>query len=153
MSDQSRTSTPRIAVIGGGITGLAAAHRLNRLLPRVDLRIYEASDRLGGPLHTLRTADATLEQGADSFLIKTPYALELCRELGLAEQLIPTNEQHRRALVVRDGNLFPVPEGFVLMRPQNLAAMLRSPVLSIAGKLRLLLEPRIPVPEAARQPG
>jgi protoporphyrinogen/coproporphyrinogen III oxidase len=150
---QSDYTTPRIAVIGGGISGLAAAHRLNRLLPRVDIHVYEASDRLGGALHTLRTADATLEQGADSFLIKTPYALELCRELGLADRLVPTNEQHRRALVVRDGKLFPVPDGFVLMQPQNLAAMLRSPVLSIAGKLRLLVEPRIPVPEAARQAG
>jgi protoporphyrinogen/coproporphyrinogen III oxidase len=153
LSDLSTPSTPRIAVIGGGISGLAAAHRLNRLLPRVEVRVYEASDRLGGPLHTLRTADATLEQGADSFLIKTPYALELCRELGLAGQLVPTNEEHRRALVVRGGKLYSVPEGFVLMRPQNLAAMLRSPVLSVAGKLRLLVEPTIPAPEAARQPG
>jgi oxygen-dependent protoporphyrinogen oxidase len=115
--------------------------------------VYEASDRLGGPLHTLRTGDATLEQGADSFLIKTPYALELCRELNLADQIVPTSEQHRRALVVRGGNLYPVPEGFVLMRPQNLGAMLRSPVLSLPGKLRMLAERRIRVPQAARERG
>ncbi len=151
----SSTFTPeplRVAIIGGGISGLAAAHRLRRLLPRAELRLFEAGDRLGGPLHTLRSGDSLLEQGADSFLIKTPWALELCRELGLADQLVPTNEQLRRALVVRDGKLLPVPDGFVLMRPQNLSAMLRTPVLSVAGKLRLLAEPLIRAPAAANDP-
>ena len=114
--------------------------------------MFEAGERLGGPLFTLRSGDSLLEQGADSFLIKTPWALELCRELGLADQLIPTNEQHRRALVVRGGKLLPVPEGFVLMRTQNLGAILRSPVLSARGKLRLLFEPLIRAPEAVRDP-
>jgi oxygen-dependent protoporphyrinogen oxidase len=141
-----------LAVVGGGISGLAAAHRLRRLLPRAEVHLFEATDRLGGPLHTLRTVDSILEQGADSFLIKTPWALELCRELGLAEQLVPVNEYHRRALVVHNGKLLPVPDGFVLMRPQNLKAMLRSPVLSVAGKLRLLAEPLIRAPAAAQDP-
>jgi protoporphyrinogen/coproporphyrinogen III oxidase len=151
VSEHSRsTPTPRIAVIGGGISGLAAAHRLRRLLPHAELRLFEASERLGGPLFTLRSGDSLLEQGADSFLIKTHWALDLCRDLGLADQLIPTNEHHRRALVVRDGRLLPVPEGFVLMRPQNLPAMLRSPVLSFAGKLRLLAEPLMRAPAAVQ---
>jgi protoporphyrinogen/coproporphyrinogen III oxidase len=152
VSEHSRSLSPRIAVIGGGISGLAAAHRVRKLLPRAEVRVFEASDRLGGPLCTLHSNGAVLEQGADSFLIKTPWALELCRDLGLADQLIPTNEQYRRALVVRDGKLLPVPEGFVLMRPQNLPAMLRSPVLSVAGKLRLMAEPMMRVPAAANDP-
>jgi oxygen-dependent protoporphyrinogen oxidase len=119
------------------------------LRPEATIRLFEACDRLGGPLHTLRTADTVLELGADSFLIKTPWALELCRELGLADQLIPTNERHRRALVVCRGRVVPVPDGFVLMRPQNLSAMLRSPVLSAAGKVRLLAEPLMSVPAEA----
>ncbi|MBA3485179.1 MAG: protoporphyrinogen oxidase [Pirellulales bacterium] len=152
MSEHPRTTPPRIAVIGGGISGLAAAHRLRRLLPRAELRVFELGERLGGPLHTLRSGDSLLEQGADSFLIKTPWALDLCRDLGLADQLIPTNEQHRRALVVRNGKLLPVPDGFVLMRPQNLPAMLRSPVLSVAGKLRLMAEPLVRAPAAVQDP-
>ncbi len=151
MSEHSRTTPPRIAVIGGGISGLAAAHWVRRQVPRAELRLFEAGDRLGGPLFTLRSGDSLLEQGADSFLIKTPWALELCRELDLADQLIPTNEQHRRAMVVRSGRLLPVPEGFVLMRAQNLGAMLRSPVLSAMGKLRLLAEPLIRAPKAAEE--
>jgi len=151
--DISFTSQPiRVAVVGGGVSGLAAAHRLRRLLPRAELRLFEASDRLGGPLHTVRARGALLEQGADSFLIKTPWALELCRELGLADQLMPTNEQHRRALVLRKGKLLPVPDGFVLMRAHNLGAVLRSPVLSAAGKLRLLTEPLVPAPAGVRAP-
>lgn len=151
----SSTFTPeplRVAIVGGGISGLAAAHRLHRLLPRAELRLFEAGDRLGGPLHTLRSGDSLLEQGADSFLIKTPWALELCRGLGLADQLVPTNEHHRRALVERGGKLLPVPDGFVLMRPQNRGAMLRSPVLSVAGKVRLLAEPLIRAPAAVNDP-
>lgn len=131
----------RVAVIGGGISGLAAAYFIRRSLSRVELRVLEASDRLGGPLHTLRSGELVLEQGADSFLIKTPYALDLCRELGLADRLVPTGEKFRRALVVRGGKLLPVPDGFVLMKPQNLPAIMSSPVLSLAGKLRLLAEP------------
>jgi oxygen-dependent protoporphyrinogen oxidase len=144
---------PRVAVVGGGIAGLAAAHRLRKLIPHVDIQLFEAGERLGGPLFTLQHDDSVLEQGADSFLIKTPFALDLCRELGLADELIPTNEQHRRALVVRDGRLVPVPEGFVLMKPQNMSAMLKSPLFSLPGKLRLALEPLVGVPAEVNRPG
>jgi oxygen-dependent protoporphyrinogen oxidase len=143
-----KSHRPRVAVIGGGISGLAAAHRLLQLLPHAELHLYEASDRLGGPLQTIRTHNSVLEQGADSFLIAKPWALELCRELGLADQLIPTNEHHRRALVVRNGKLLPVPEGFVLMQPHDRSAIWRSPVLSVRGKLRMLSERFIRRPAA-----
>lgn len=147
VSHAARRSPPvRLAIIGGGVSGLTAAHRLGHLLPHAELRLYEASGRLGGPLHTLHAGAAVLEQGADSFLTKTPWAIDLCRKLGLAGELVPTSEVHRRALVVRDGRLVPVPDGFVLMRPHNLAAVLKSPVLSRAGKLRLLAEPLVRAP-------
>lgn len=152
-ADQSRRHSPRIAVVGGGISGLAAAHRLRRLLPSADLHLFEATDRLGGPLYTLHHHDSCLEQGADSFLIKTPWALDLCRELDLADELIPTSERHRRALVVRNGKPMPVPEGFVLMKPQIMRAMLRSPVLSPLGKLRLLFEPFVTPPIKVNREG
>jgi oxygen-dependent protoporphyrinogen oxidase len=133
----------RIAVIGGGVSGLAAAHRLTQLLPTADVRVFEAAPRLGGPLFTIEQDGAILEQGADSFLTKDPLPLELCRELGLESEIIPTNEAHRRALVVSQGRLVPVPEGFVLMQPRRLLPLMHSPVLSDLGKLRAVAEPSV----------
>ena len=144
---------PRLAVIGGGISGLAAAHRLHQLLPTAQLRLFEAGPRLGGVLYTQRSGDLLLEHGADSFIAKTPWAVDLCRDLGLADELVPTNQQHRRALVVRNGRLLPVPEGFVVMQPRKWGPLLRSPVLSVAGKLRALAESWISTPAAACAPG
>lgn len=134
----------RIAIVGGGVAGLAAAHRLHQLAPAAELRVFEAGARLGGPLSTLRRDGLVLEQGADNFLTRDPAAVDLCRELGLANQLIPTSTENRRALVVCRGRLERVPEGFVLMQPHNLRGILRSPVLSRRGKLRLLAEPLVP---------
>ncbi len=141
MSNDSPSSTTlRIAVIGCGISGLTAAYRLSKLLPAAELELFEASDRLGGVLHTAIDGDYLLELGADSFIDKLPAAVELCHELGLSDQIIPTNQQHRRALVLHGGKLHPVPTGFVQMRPERLGPMVRTPLLSWRGKLRLLAE-------------
>jgi oxygen-dependent protoporphyrinogen oxidase len=147
---------PRIAVIGGGISGLAAAHRLTQLLPAAEVRVFEAGPRLGGSLFTIEHDGAVseqravsgqravFEQGADSFLTKDSLPLDLCRELGLEDEVIPTNEAHRRALVVSQGRLVPVPEGFVLMQPRQLLPLMHSPALSALGKLRAVAEPSVP---------
>ncbi len=131
---------PRIAVIGGGISGLTAAYRLTKLLPQARVEIFEASDRLGGVLATHCEGDFLIERGADSFITREPWALELCEELGLGGELIPTNTGHRRALVLHYGKLHPVPAGFVLIRPQRLWPILKTPLLSWPGKLRMLAE-------------
>lgn len=137
-------SSPRIAVIGGGITGLAAANRLRELLPGVRLSLFEASGRLGGVLETVEHDGFLIERSADNFLTAPPAALELCRRLGMEDELVPTDESRRRAFVVRNGKLLPIPDGFFLMSPRKLLPMLRSPLLSIAGKLRLMAEPLVP---------
>ena len=137
----------RLAVIGGGISGLTAAYRLTQLLPRAHIELFEASERLGGVLRTQHRDGLLIECGADSFIDKLPAAVDLCRELGLDEEIIPTNMEHRRALVLHDGKLHPVPPGFVQMRPEQYGPMLRTPLLSWRGKLRLLVErwqPRAP---------
>ncbi|HYO25160.1 MAG TPA: protoporphyrinogen oxidase [Lacipirellulaceae bacterium] len=136
----------RVAIIGGGISGLAAAHRLAQLAPPCVLRLLESGDRLGGALHTLTGEGGVLEQGADSFLTRDPVVVELCHALGLGADLMPTSSEHRRALVVCRGRLQRVPDGFVLMQPHNLRAVLGSPVLSTPGKLRLLAERFAPRP-------
>jgi oxygen-dependent protoporphyrinogen oxidase len=137
---------PRYAIIGGGISGLNAAYRLRQLMPDVQVDVFEASDRLGGVLSTHREGDLLIERGADSFITKQPWALELCQELGIAEELIPTNTEHRRALVLHEGELFPVPEGFVLIRPQLESSIKQTRLLSDEGKEQILAERAVPLP-------
>lgn len=138
----------RLLIIGGGLTGLTAAHRVasrvgspaaGRRGP-LDLVLLEARDRLGGAIWTDHRDGFTLEGGADSFITNKPWAVDLCRELGLGDRLIETDSRHRRSFVVHSGRLVPVPEGFVLMAPQKLLPLLTTPVLSLKGKLRLLLD-------------
>ena len=102
---QPAPTAPRIAIIGGGISGLAAAHRLTELLPHAELALFEAADRLGGVLDTVQRDGFLIERSADNFLTKLPHAVDLCRRLGIADELLPTDEARRRALVVRDGRL------------------------------------------------
>ena len=137
-------SRPRIAIVGGGISGLAAAHRLTELLPRAELALFEAADRLGGVIRTVRRDSCLVEQAADSFITKTPWAVDLCRRIGMADELLSTSAANRRAFLVRKGKLLPVPEGFVLMTPRRLWPLVTTPVLSWRGKLRLLAEPLVP---------
>jgi oxygen-dependent protoporphyrinogen oxidase len=135
-------------VIGGGVTGLSAAHRLavraagaRRALEVV---VLEAKDRLGGAIWTERRDGFVLEGGADSFITNKPWGVDLCRSLGLGDRLVGTDPQNRRSFVVRNGRLVPVPEGFVLMAPSRLTPLLTTPVLSLRGKLRVLLDLILP---------
>ncbi len=134
----------RIVIIGGGVTALAAAHRLRELDPAADLLMLEAGPRLGGVLQTVEQDGFLIEQGADNFITNVPWGLDLCRRLGIESDLIPTQPSGRRVQVVFRGRLHDVPDGFMLMTPTRLGPMLRSPLLSPLGKLRLLAEPLIP---------
>lgn len=143
-----RRNPQRVAIIGGGITGLAAAYRLRELAAAleypVEVTLLEAGRRLGGPLETIRHQNLIVETGADSILSEKPWALALARRLGLEPTVIPTQEQFRKTLVVRRGRLVAIPEGFSLMAPTWFGPILRSPLFSPLGKLRMLLEPLIP---------
>jgi len=130
--------SPRnIAVVGGGISGLAAAHHLSELDPKIQLKLFEASDELGGVLKTVRRDDYLIEQSADMFITRDPWALGLCKRIGFDDQLIPTNTTHRKAFVVNRGRLVEVPGGFTLMSPSRVWPVLTTPLLSWRGKLRL----------------
>ena len=130
----------RVAVIGGGISGLAAAYRLQEAQADLEVHLFEGASRPGGVLQTEKHGELLIEQSADMFTTREPWALDLCRRIGFEEQLINTNEQDRRAFVVRSGKLVPVPQGFALMSPAKLSAVLTTPLLSPLGKLRLMGE-------------
>ena len=133
-----RTSDqPRIAVIGGGISGLAAAHRLIEVSPESRVTLFEASPALGGVFGTEHRDGYLVERGADSFITNKPWAVRLCERLGLADELIPTDDTHRRSLVLRKGKPVPVPEGFMLLSPAKVWPVLTSPIFSPWGKLRM----------------
>jgi oxygen-dependent protoporphyrinogen oxidase len=132
-----------VVIVGGGLSGLATAYRLaaNRgSVPEPEVRVLESKDRLGGAIWTDRVDGFVLEGGADSFITNKPWALDLCRELGLDGEVMETQPAHRRSFVVRGRRLVPVPEGFILMAPTRLMPVLASPVLSWRGKLRLVLD-------------
>ncbi len=138
----------RVVVVGAGLTGLAAAHRLvtraSMLRRPIEVVVLDAKDRIGGAIWTKSVDGFTLEGGADSFITNKPWAFDLCHELGLGGQIIGTDDRNRRSFVVRNGKLLPVPEGFVLMAPSKLGPLLRSPILSVRGKMRMLMDLVIP---------
>jgi oxygen-dependent protoporphyrinogen oxidase len=142
--DVDKTGGRRIAVIGGGITGLAAAHRVTEVAPTSEITLLEAGNRLGGVLHSERQDEFLFEFGADNFITNVPWGVDLCRRIGFFDSLLETNPALRRALVVRGGQLYPVPEGFMLMEPRELWPVLASPLLSWRGKARLLGEYFLP---------
>jgi oxygen-dependent protoporphyrinogen oxidase len=138
-------STPRrIAVIGGGIAGLASAHRLRELDPACELTLLEAGERLGGVLSTVHEDGFQIEQSADNFITTIPWGLDLCKRLGLGDQLVQTNPAHRHTFVVRRGRLCRLPDGFLMMAPTRLWPLALTPILSPLGKLRAALEWFIP---------
>ena len=138
----------RIAIIGGGLAGLATAFRLRGLSltsgREIAVTVFEQGSRFGGAIRTTRRDGWLIESGADSFITNRPGGLELCRELGLESQLIATNPEFRRSLICRDGKLHPTPAGFELMAPRQLGAILTTKLLSWPGKLRLLGEYLMP---------
>ena len=134
----------RIAVIGGGISGLTAAHELaNSRLP-VELLLLEAGTRLGGVLETVRRDGFLIEVAADNFITTPSAAIELCRSLGLEDSLISPDPTRRQAFVLHNGALRPIPAGFLVMAPSQIGPMLSTRLLSLRGKLRLGLEYFIP---------
>ncbi len=134
---------PRIAVIGGGISGLAAAYRAHELQPTAEIIVIDADAHLGGVLCTETRDGFLLERAADNFITAVPWAVDFCRRIGFGDELVPTNPSHRGAYVVRRGRLEKIPPGFVVMAPSRLLPIASTPILSPRGKLRMACEPFI----------
>ena len=134
----------RVVIIGGGISGLAAAHRLTELNQSLHITLLEASSRLGGTIHTESREGFLLERGPDSFISEKPEAVALAKRLGLESRLIETNATHRRSFIVRNRRLRPVPEGFQLLAPSRIWPFLATDIFSLAGKARMAADLFLP---------
>jgi len=138
----------RIVIVGGGIAGLATAHRLIELNREKSLgfevTLLEASPRLGGSIATERVDDFIVEAGPDSFITEKPWALRLCERLGLTPRLVSTQSAYQKIYIVHDGKLELLPEGFFLLAPTRLWPFLRTPLFTWGGKLRMAAEILLP---------
>jgi protoporphyrinogen/coproporphyrinogen III oxidase len=139
----------RIAIIGGGIAGLAAAYELeqaNRTGTQIEYTLFEANNRLGGCLASETVGGTVLERGPDSFITEKTSAAELCRELGLDSALIPSNDADRKTCIVIRNRLIPLPDGLMFLVPTKLIPTLLTPLFSLRTKLRMGLELLLPPP-------
>lgn len=138
----------RIAVIGAGPSGLAAAFRVGELAKQqgraIALSLFEGSERPGGAIGTDEIDGFRIERGADGFITDKPALIELARRLGIESRLIRPEAAQQGACVVKGGALLPIPEGFSMMAPTGIRAFLTSPLLSPAGKLRAMGEVLLP---------
>ena len=138
-----------IVVVGGGISGLSAAYHLTKQAKResISLRVtlVERENYWGGKIKTVREDGFVVEGGPDTFVTVKPWALELCRELGLWEQLLPTNPQARRVFILWQGKLHLLPHGFLTFSP-DLKGLFETDLLSWCGKLRVALGILLPKP-------
>jgi protoporphyrinogen/coproporphyrinogen III oxidase len=130
-----------IAVLGGGITGLAAAYELARR--DVAFTLVEASDSLGGLIRTEHIGGFTLDAGPDSLLVQKPAAVQLCEDLGIAHRLMPTTPP-QTAFVLKHGRLHALPSPSVLGLPTTVGAAARYDLLSWRGRARLASEALVP---------
>ncbi|OGP55999.1 MAG: protoporphyrinogen oxidase, partial [Deltaproteobacteria bacterium RBG_13_52_11] len=138
----------RIAIVGAGIAGLSTAYYLNKLSRQggqpLEIAILEKEGRLGGSILTEQADGFLMEGGPDCFLSEKPWALKLCGELGLEEEVIGTNQQFRRTFILWEGRLHEIPEGFMLLAPTSLWPFIKSSLFTLPGKLRMGLDLIIP---------
>lgn len=129
-----------VVIIGGGITGLAAAFELS--LQQIPFVLLEAAPRLGGLIHTHHIDGFTIEAGPDSVLVQKPAALELFEQIGLGPEVI-AGRQPRTAYVLKRGELYPLPSPSILGIPTDLGGLARYRLLPPAARARVAMEPLV----------
>ena len=138
----------KLLVVGGGIAGLSAAHRAMELARErgipLELTLVEARERLGGSIASESTDGFLVEAGPDSFLSEKPWALALCRRLGIEDRLVRTDDRFRKVFVWHRGRLHALPDGFQLLAPTSLLPFATSSLFSLTGKLRMGLDLVLP---------
>ncbi len=134
----------KITVIGGGIAGLSAAYYASKKIPDAQITLIESANRWGGKITTDRVGfdDGTfvIEGGPDTFLATKPWAVALCKELGLGGRLHGTNPHRKNTYVLNRNRLLPLPDGLAMMIPTNIEAILKTRLVSWFGKARMGLD-------------
>jgi oxygen-dependent protoporphyrinogen oxidase len=130
----------RVAIVGGGLSGLAAAYQLAQ--EGVEVTLFEASTRLGGIVETVHREGFVIECGPDSWVTEKPWARELAVELGLASEIIGSNDRWRRTYLLDDKRLVAMPDGMRMMVPTRWAPVLNSPLFTWQARLAYLRELR-----------
>ena len=139
-----KTSKYHVAILGGGLAGLSSAEDLlRREGDQVTVTVIDAGKQPGGVIRTEYHDGWVTEGSADSFLAVRPEGIELVKRLGLEDDIISVADPVRRALILHKGQLIPIPAGFRLLAPGQIRSILRTPALSLPGKLRVLCEPLI----------
>ena len=134
---------PRIAIIGGGISGLSAAFTLEEKRKsgaKIEYVLFETAPRLGGVMVTDRADGCLIEAGPDSFLTEKPWAADLCRKIGLGDQLIGSNDADRKTYIVVKNKLVVMPDGLMFMVPTKILPTVLSPLFSLRTKMRMAAE-------------
>jgi oxygen-dependent protoporphyrinogen oxidase len=127
----------RVAIVGGGIAGLATAYELEKARAAgtdLSYTLFEARERLGGSLASEIVGGAVLERGPDSFLSEKPAAAELCRELGLADALTPSNDGSRKTFILVRNRMVALPDGLMFLVPTKLLPTALTPLFSLPNR-------------------
>lgn len=133
----------RVAVIGGGISGLSAALELEKARAAgqaVDYVLFEKQANLGGCIQSEQIDGCIIEGGPDSFLTEKPAAAKLCQELGIGQELTGSDDTSRKTYILLRNRLITLPDGLMFMVPTKLIPTAISPLFSVGTKLRMALE-------------
>ncbi len=138
----------RIAILGTGISGLAAAHHVRELSDRdkdpVEIILVDRAKEPGGSIRTRMRDGFLMEEGPDSFISDKLGAIKLSERLGLTSELLPTQSEFRRTWVAHHNKLHSLPEGFYLIAPRSLWPFFKTPLFSWSGKMRMAAEMLVP---------
>lgn len=141
----------QVVIVGGGITGLACAYHLLKKGLSCQVLLLEKEEKLGGKIRTEQHGSFVIETGPESFVRFKPAPLGLCEEVGLTDQLIEPKPENRKTYLLHHGKLLEMPEGIFSPFSQSFASLFKtfafSPFFSVAGKMRIAVEPMIPKPK------
>lgn len=130
----------KIVIVGGGITGLAAAYTLEENRQDMEYTLIEKNPRLGGKILTEHDNGYLIEGGPDCFLAEKQSVIKLAEKIGMSDRLIGTNDQHKGTYIYSGGKLHALPEGLMLLVPTRIVPFALSPLISWPGKLRMSLD-------------